>query len=172
MHFLNTVSYLQHGTTRQQQAFYALTANAVIEKLQAFTPILVGTIPLNIDIESSDLDILCCWQNEDDFIKKVHDNFKEYERFKLQQFEVNEQNTVIANFRCNDFEIEIFGQSTPVMQQMGYLHMIAEYNILQHYGEDFRQQIVALKSSGYKTEPAFAKLLNLKGDPYVALLKY
>ncbi len=37
----------------------------------------------------------------------------------------------------------------------------------------FRQEIIALKKQGYKTEPAFAMALGLKGDPYYKeLLNY
>lgn len=49
--------------------------------------------------------------------------------------------------------------------------MLVEYKLLQQHGEDFRQQVVALKKAGIKTEPAFAKLLQLPGDPYEALLQ-
>lgn len=31
----------------------------IMEILQEFDPILVGTFPINIDIETSDLDIIC-----------------------------------------------------------------------------------------------------------------
>ncbi|MNK30599.1 hypothetical protein D3C87_490190 [compost metagenome] len=50
--------------------------------------------------------------------------------------------------------------------------MLIEHQILQEKGEDFRLKIIALKRNGYKTEPAFAKLLNLQGNPYLDLLKY
>lgn len=172
MHLLDTITYLQHGTVRQQESYDALTANTIIEKLHAFTPILAGTIPLNIDIKDSDLDILCYWQDQDDFINTLKEHFKDYDRFTLKQAVVNDQKTVIANFWCEGFDIEIFGQNIPVKQQMGYMHMIAEYNILKQNGDAFRQKIIALKNAGYKTEPAFAKLLGLSGDPYTVLLRY
>ncbi|KGO84724.1 diadenosine tetraphosphate hydrolase [Flavobacterium rivuli WB 3.3-2 = DSM 21788] len=172
MQLFNTINYLQLGTLLQQQAYTVLTANTIMEKLQDFTPILAGTIPLNIDIEGSDLDILCYWEDEADFVKTIRDNFKDYDGFTLQQVIINNQKTVLANFWYNGFEVEVFGQNIPVKEQMGYLHMIAEYKILQQEGEDFRKQVIALKRAGYKTEPAFAKLLNLKGDPYIAILQY
>jgi hypothetical protein len=50
--------------------------------------------------------------------------------------------------------------------------MITEFRILQLRGEEFRHDIIALKKSGLKTEPAFASLLGLSGDPYEALLNY
>jgi hypothetical protein len=49
--------------------------------------------------------------------------------------------------------------------------MITEYRILLEKGEAFRSQIVELKRQGMKTEPAFALLLGLEGDPYLELLK-
>ncbi len=50
--------------------------------------------------------------------------------------------------------------------------MIKEYEILEKEGEEFRKQIINLKEKGWKTEPAFAKLLGLKEDPYLELLNY
>lgn len=50
--------------------------------------------------------------------------------------------------------------------------MIKEYTILLEKGEEFRKQIIALKLRGIKTEPAFADLLGLEGDPYKAILDY
>jgi hypothetical protein len=74
------------------------------------------------------------------------------------------------NFRLEEFSIEIFGQNRPATKQNAYLHMIAEYKILQEKGEDFKQKIIKLKKQGIKTEPAFGILLNLE-NPYEDLLK-
>jgi hypothetical protein len=49
--------------------------------------------------------------------------------------------------------------------------MIIEHRVLIEKGEKFRQEIIKLKRQGLKTEPAFAKLLGLDGNPYEALLK-
>ena len=35
-----------------------------------------------------------------------------------------------------------------------------------------KEEIVSLKKQGYKTEPAFCKVLGLKGDPYHSLIQY
>lgn len=50
--------------------------------------------------------------------------------------------------------------------------MLIEHQILLKRGDDFKQQIIGLKLKGLKTEPAFAKLLGFKGDPYLALLNF
>ncbi|MXN89890.1 DUF4269 domain-containing protein [Flavobacterium sp. Sd200] len=172
MYFFDSIDYLQHGTPRQKHTFRTLSEIGIIEKLAGYSPTLAGTIPINIDIDKSDLDILCHYTNADVFYKKVFDAFSHFQDFKIVKTTVNGTETVLANFYCNDFEIEIFGQPIPVHQQNGYLHMIAEYQILVKYGEPFRKQVIALKEAGYKTEPAFAKLLGLEGDPYEALLNY
>ncbi len=77
----------------------------------------------------------------------------------------------MCSFNVGEFEVEIFGQNIPSKQQNAYLHLLVEHQILQQQGEDFRRNIIALKKIGYKTEPAFAKLLELKGNPYQALLE-
>jgi len=49
--------------------------------------------------------------------------------------------------------------------------MLIENKILEQEGKQFRKKIIALKEQGYKTEPAFATLLGLEGNPYEALLE-
>lgn len=49
--------------------------------------------------------------------------------------------------------------------------MLIEHQILLEKGESFRQEIISLKKQGIKTEPAFAQLLGLSGDPYEAILR-
>lgn len=52
------ISYLKTGTERQRKAYQVLTERAILENLAQYNPILTGTIPINIDIENSDLDII------------------------------------------------------------------------------------------------------------------
>jgi hypothetical protein len=166
------IDYLKTGNPRQIQAYEILTQNKVLEFLSEFDPILVGTIPINIDIKNSDLDIVCYWKNKTEFINKVSAFFKNETEFKIQETTINEHDSVVVNFKINDFEIELFGQNIPTKDQNGYKHMIIEHQILESKGENFRLEIVKLKQNGYKTEPAFGKLLGLKSNPYLELLEY
>lgn len=168
----SNIEYLKSGNQKQQQAYKILTQNRILSKLAEFDPILVGTIPINIDIENSDLDIICHWKNKIDFTEKLNSVFSKENEFTIREAIINEKKSIIANFKINDFEIEVFGQNTPTKNQNGYKHMIIEHEILQSKGENFRLEIIKLKQKGYKTEPAFAFLLDLKGDPYVELLGY
>lgn len=168
----STIEFLKTGNPKQIRAFEVLTQNKILLHLVEFDPILAGTIPINIDIENSDLDIICCWKNKADFIENLTAFFEKESEFRIRETFIDNQETVIANFKINDFEIEIFGQNIPTKNQNGYKHMIIEYEILKTKGENFRLKIIELKQNGYKTEPAFALLLDLKGNPYSELLEY
>ncbi|MCC9063393.1 DUF4269 domain-containing protein [Flavobacterium piscisymbiosum] len=167
-----TIEYLKKGNQKQIRAFEILTQNKILSNLAEFEPILVGTIPIDIDIENSDLDIICYWKNKTDFTAKLNLLFGKQTKFNIRETVIDNKESVIANFRIDDFEIEVFGQNIPTKNQNGYKHMIIEYQILQSKGENFRLEIIRLKQNGYKTEPAFAFLLGLKGDPYIELLDY
>ncbi len=166
------LSYLKNGSPRQQAAFTALANGAVMKKLAAFDPVLVGTIPIGIDIATSDLDILCCFENLREFRDQVLACFAEMPRFSIQEIVFREERSVVANFFTGGFEVEMFAQKTPVRQQNAYRHLLVEHRILMERGPAFRQQVIALKQQGFKTEPAFAVLLGLQtDDAYAALLE-
>lgn len=168
----DTIDYLQYGTARQQEAFAVLTEHRVLQKLTSFDPILAGTIPINIDIETSDLDIICYWTDRGAFYETVRAGFETEVAFTIRESTGPGREVVIANCRIGSFDIEIFGQNVPTRQQMAYRHMLIEHKLLEERGETFRQAVIELKRSGYKTEPAFGKLLGIQGDPYEGLLLF
>lgn len=165
-----TIEYLKIGTPKQVKAYALLAKYQLMATLAKYEPLLVGTIPINIDIQTSDLDIICYWQSKEEFKAFVITHFATCSGFKT--WENYELNAVVANFMIEDFEIEIFGQNTPTKEQFAYKHLVIENEILQVVGEDFRQNIITLKKQGFKTEPAFAHLLKLEGNPYEALLTF
>lgn len=166
----NSLEYLISGTEKQQAAYALLISQRIFEKLKNYHPVLTGTIPLNIDIEGSDLDVICQWTNKSEFIKTLETLFGHEADFRW--WERSNPDAVVASFKVNDFELEIFGQNIETSKQMAFRHMIIEKQILDHFGEEFRLKIISLKKAGVKTEPAFAKLLGLPGDPYIELLKF
>ncbi len=166
------IEYLKFGNAKQQLAYKVLTKYEVLSELKQFDPILVGTIPINIDIKNSDLDIICYCKEVLEFKKIIKDNFSNCKDFKIWEQSGLEHNAIVANFILNDYEIEIFGQDIPTKHQNAYRHMIIEHKILIERGEEFRQKIIELKQQGYKTEPAFGILLGLNENPYIELLNY
>lgn len=162
-----TPDYLQSGTPKQKEAFQTLQKINLFSYLSHYDPILVGTIPISVDIDSSDLDIICEVYDQDQFETILHTHFSQYKGFHITRVD---DHIMTANFFIDGFEIELYGQDEKTTQQNGYRHMIIEDRILRLGGDTLREQIIPLKQSALKTEPTFAKLLNLKGDPYEALL--
>jgi hypothetical protein len=164
-------TYLQYGTATQRAAYHTLKALRVFDLLQAFDPVLAGTIPLAIDIPGSDLDIVCYAPDVEVFAQHVQDTFGHYASFVLQRTMIHGLPTVIGQFAYHGFALEIFGQPVPVSDQHAFRHMLVEERLLRHGGEEIRQQIRQRKLQGNKTEPAFAAVFGLTGDPYETLLQ-
>lgn len=78
------IEYLKEGTTRQRSAYKSLTLNKTFLKLEKFDPLLVGTIPINIDINKSDLDIICCFTKIEEFKESLTNNFKNEKNFSIR----------------------------------------------------------------------------------------
>lgn len=165
------IEYLRNGNERQKAAYSTLCSTRIMDLLQPYRPLLAGTLPLGIDIPGSDLDILCYSPDQDSFIADLRQHFGDYEAFALDQVQTQGGLATTASFFAFGFPIEVFGQDVPTKEQLGYRHMLIEYRLLQERGPAFRQQVIDLKCSGLKTEPAFAQLLGLTGDPYLALLE-
>lgn len=165
------LSYLASGSSMQQKAYRVLAEECVMEKLQQFSPILIGTFPLDIAIQSSDLDIACCVSDMGIFKERLFVSFGNNDQYMFGVKIIRGKTVGIANFKIAGMPVEIFGEDRPVIEQYGYRHMIAEFQLLQRYGISFKSDIRRLKSLGWKTEPAFGKLLGLNGDPYEELLK-
>jgi hypothetical protein len=165
------ISDLARGTVRQQRAYRALQALGIFSALRDYTPILTGTLPLDIDVENSDLDIICEVHDLAAFERQVTSVFGAQEGFCIKQKIIGGMPTGVANFIFDGFPVEIFGQPRPVTEQNAYRHMVVEARLLAIGGERARREIRQLKRAGLKTEPAFARYFHLKGDPYAVLLQ-
>jgi hypothetical protein len=172
MHDWTDPSYLQHGNRRQQRAWAVLQALDLWPTLAAFSPVLAGTIPLAIDIAGSDLDVLCkvAPDEVEQFCELLRRHYGHRASFQLTRQLIGGQDSIVSSFRYRELEVEVFGQQLPTTQQNGFRHMLVEAAVLQAGGEAWRRAVRRLKKQGLKTEPAFAKLLQLPGDPYKALL--
>lgn len=165
------ISYLKDGSPIQQKAYACLNKLGILDDLKDYNPILTGTIPIDISTKDSDLDIACKYIDADRFEQVVTSLYSKQSHFIIEQKEKAGYWVVVAKFKFEDFSIEIFGSLYPVAGQNSFRHMLIEDRMLQLLGEGFKKEVLKLKESGIKTEPAFAQLLNLEGDPFVSLLE-
>ena len=165
------IDYLKAGNEKQKKAYEALIKLGIIDKLQKFNPALAGTIPLAIDVESSDLDIICESQNLKDFESIVRSHFETFQPFHCSTQNVRGIDSFVASFKAHGFEFEIFCQPVPVQNQFAMIHLNIESRLLDLAGKTAKIEIQKLKQQGLKTEPAFAKYFQIEGDPYLELVK-
>lgn len=166
------LDYLKRGNQIQQHAYHTLTELEVMQELKIYHPVLCGTIPIDIAIAESDLDIIMEVYNLTEFKRTLESLYKHLDGFKIKTTNIRNLPVVKANFFFKGFECELFGQPQPVEQQNAYLHMLIESKLLKET-PNLKEEVILLKEQGYKTEPAFCKMIGLPGsDPYEELLNY
>ncbi|WP_246188044.1 DUF4269 domain-containing protein [Paenibacillus tengchongensis] len=164
------ISYLAEGSPRQREAFAVLRELQVMEVLAGYRPLLAGTVPLDLQLPGSDLDILCEVYDPEQFMDEARQAFGTFSGFNAVTRTVDGLVRAKINFEAGGWPVELFGQPLPAAQQNGFRHMLVEWRILHLLGGDFREAVIRLKGGGLKTEPAFARQLQLPGDPYEAVL--
>lgn len=167
----SNIDYLKNGSLLQQKGWEVLSGSGILMILEPFHPILTGTLPLDIFIEGkSDLDISCEVYDGEDFIRLIKKYFSIYPGLAIREKKLGSVASIVVAFTLFDFPVEIVTQPLAIMKQVAVRHLQVEDALLQERGESFKKQVLDLKRKGLKTEPAFAKLLHLEGDPYEALL--
>lgn len=160
------ISYLKDGNEKQRLAHATISKLNILEILKQYRPIVVGTIPIEIDIPDSDLDIICNVDDLKDFQNLIQYNFRKCNEFS----DKIDDNHYLAHFIFNELQIEIYAENKSTVLQNAYLHMIIENRLLNLFGSSFKGKVISLKLQGYKTEPAFGHILGLN-NAYEDLLE-
>ena len=141
----------------------------ILKTLAAYDPHIAGTPPLGVEVETSDIDILCYAADGEAFVADVLRSYSEMSGFRIWQW-VSKDRPVIATFRACGWAFEIFASRLPVAEQFGWRHFEMERRLLALGGDGFKSAIQALRRQGLKTEPAFWSALGQDGDAYLGLL--
>jgi hypothetical protein len=168
---LHDLSYLAAGTPRQRQAYAAIERLGIMADLARYTPALAGTIPLDLEVEGSDLDVICGAADLTEFSDRVRSLYGHHEAFAIGRQPVRGVDSAVPGFWYAGWNFELFAQDVPVAEQYACLHLLVEDRLLRLAGETARGAIRELKRRGLKTEPAFARYFGLAGDPYEALAR-
>lgn len=164
---LESVVCLEQNT----QAYSALIKSNVLNALKEHQPLVAGTFPLGLQTQGSDLDVLLSAHDLAALEDEARSLFGAFECFETTRTQAQNQDTLIIRFKVEDTPFELFAQNTPTIEQRAYKHFQTEEKLLKLGGEPFRKAVFRLREQGLKTEPAFAQLLGLRGDPYLELLK-
>ena len=143
---------------------------SLLDILCEFDPFIIGTPPLGIELETSDIDIACSANDLAHFKKVASTEFSKFDCFQCRNSTWQNQKSVIVQFHAYDWDIELFCQTIPTNQQWGVRHFNIEQRLL-NIEPKLRGVVLRLKQNGLKTEPAFARALGLPGDPYSSILE-
>lgn len=147
-----------------------LAREGVWQALARFHPVMAGSIPLGLDTEASDVDVLVEASDLDMFRQVCEAAWGAGPDFFVAERVWQNVPAVICHVRVDSLFCEMFAQAQPVAWQRGFRHLIAEWRLLTAGGDALYHAVRAARMRGLKTEPAFAEVLRLEGDPYVALL--
>lgn len=162
-------SFLTAGSADQRRAHAVLTRHRPFDRLAGLASGLAGTFPLDLAVAGSDLDILVQADDPASLGPVLDGAFGREAGYGRRMVDVADGPALVACFTLDGLPVEIFAHPLPVEQQTGWRHMLVEARLLA-LAPTLRPALRALKAAGLKTEPAFARLLGLPGDPYQALL--
>ncbi|WP_407152577.1 DUF4269 domain-containing protein [Bradyrhizobium sp. ORS 86] len=148
----------------------AITNSAVTTTLGPFDPRVVGTLPLGLAVPGSDIDIVCHAADLNAFAAVVWEHYHLADGFVLYRWRSG-TSPAIARFMWDGWPFELFGDTRPVEEQSGWLHFEVERRLLALDDGRLRQAVGTQRGAGMKTEPAFAAVLGIGGDPYRGLLE-
>lgn len=146
-----------------------LSRNGILPLLRPYRATMAGSIPIGLDTDESDVDVLCEIQNPGAFLDEMTKLFGTRPGFSVHLKTDAIPPAVVCRFTVEGLPVEIFGQALPVTAQRGFRHMVAEQRLLAAGGDRVRNALMALRARGAKTEPAFGELFGLD-DPYEFLL--
>jgi hypothetical protein len=146
----------------------AIHRTGVLDLLARFDPHVIGTLPLGIALPESDIDIACHAPDPDAASELIWTTFSSADDFALYRWSARGR-PLIAKFEAEGWPFEVFVSPELVADQAGWQHFKVEQRLLDLGGFALRDQVMALRLQGMKTEPAFVTVLGLPGDPYTAL---
>lgn len=165
------LKHLQQGDGMQRAAARSVKQTRILKLLEPYTPLIVGTLPIDVHLPGSDLDIICQVKARATFAALLVRQFGKRPHFALRRTTLQKRPAIVCRFGHRDTLFEIVGMPIKTPSQRAYVHLMVEADLLNVGGRAARAAIRRLKHRGLKTEPAFAEYFGLGGKPYHAIAK-
>ena len=109
---------------------HVLDTLSLLRILRKFKPCVIGTPPLNLDVDTSDIDIACSTEDLSYFRHCSHQNFGKLNGYRCYDSVAQNLPSVIVQFNVMGWDIELCCQSIPTEQQWGVRHFRIEQRLL------------------------------------------
>ncbi len=152
-----------------QPVWPQISASGVLEELTGFDPAVAGSWPVGLARPDADIDVICHARALEVLAQRCRQAFGDRSNFSEEMAPL-EPPAYLCRFTIRTLRFEVFGQELPVERQNAYRHMVVERRLLHLAGPSLKEQVMRAKDSGLTTEEAFARVMSLNGDPYLALL--
>lgn len=164
---------LARGTERQRRAFEAIESSALIESLKNHSPVLIGAIPLDVDVDTSPIEVVCSSENLEAFAQSLRERWAFADGFKLIHTVANGQPAIKARFRSLGFDVRILAQAMSVFQQPKVVTLLLAARLLTFAPSGARDEIRARIGRGEALEEAVANCFEIEteGEALEALLR-
>jgi hypothetical protein len=146
----------------------ALNTSGLMDVLAPFDPHVIGTLPLGLALPSSDIDVAVFTPDPNEVAAKLWLAKDGLRGLSMRRW-TGDGRPLVANFQAFGWEFEVFAACTAVRDQVGWRHFDVERRLLTIGGSALQRAVLQRRLAGMKTEPAFADLLGLEGDPYAAM---
>lgn len=158
-------------TARGRRALAVVRRAGVLDALATYDPVIVGTFPLGLDREGSDVDVLCHADDLQGFVDNATRAFGDHQPVSSHRFVPRDgHEAAVVRFAVDDVPVEVFAQPVPTTEQHGFRHLQVERRLLDLGGERLAARLRANRAPGASVEAAFAEVLGLPGDPFEAVL--
>lgn len=140
--------------------------------LRPYRPRIVGSMPLGLCTADSDIDVLVEVSDLDTFAAQMHKDHGAQEDFLMYRraADDNGPEALVVRIETAAWPVEITAQSRPTVEQIPYRHYAVLNRLLRLGGPELREEILARKEEGARTEQAFADALGLDGDASSVIL--
>lgn len=168
-HQLSLLSVI--NVEKNTKVWNAILNSKILEIFAKNQPLIAGTFPLNVEVETSDVDILLQSTELEAVKLTLNNHFGACQEFSQHTKVIDDLDSLVCHFVFNDVPFEVFVQNKEPVRQTAYLHFLVEERLLKLGGKDFKDKVAEERGKGSKTELAFTTVLGLTEDPFRALLK-